>query len=263
MRTVLAVSLFAASFSALLFAPSAHAFTVDFASGAVEGFENINTLSGDGWVFATNSTQQPVAATTNAGWRQGDSSGLGIPSEAGTASSYVYIAGQNVSLGDPATSAGGLASVFLITPQVNFVAGGTLTFSTRTKLGNFNGEFLEVLQSSSGASTNVGTTPTSLGDFSNVLLSVGDLADNTVYPGGTSANNTYGTFSITTPTSGSGRFAFRYSGNDFGQNGSQGTIITLDSASYAVPEPSLGFSGVLAAGCMAIAGRFSRKLKKA
>jgi hypothetical protein len=247
--------------AALALSVNAPANAAGFASGQVEGFEDINTLSGDGWVFKTNSTQQPAAAATNAGWRQGDSSGLGIPSQAGTASSYIYIAGQNVSLGNPSSSAGGLASVFLITPEVSFVAGGTLTFSTRTKLGNANGELLEVLQSSSGNSTNVGTTPTSLGDFT-VLGSVGDLADNTVYPGSTSANNSYSTFSFTTATSGSGRFAFRYSGDDFGQNGSQGTVITLDSASYAVPEPS-EFMGVLAVGGMAVAGRFSKKLKKA
>jgi hypothetical protein len=298
MRRVLAVSLFAASFSALLFAPSAHAFGIkpfaaqqgmdvensldvsplfldfqktqsqdaqastdavvqnvaglvaDAITIASEGFEDVSQLAGRGWAFQNNSSPPPATPNATGNWRQG-TSGFQIPSEAGSPNSYIAVLGEDAS-NNPGN--GGQLSDWLITPQLSFDPGAIFSFATRTKLGTFVGELLEVRLSTNGDSTDVGSTPTSLGDFKTLLLSIGDLQDNTVFPGSVSANNTYGLFSITSglPKSGKGRIAFRYVGNDAGNNptggATQGNLITIDSVNYPVPEPvtsSMAGFGVL------------------
>jgi hypothetical protein len=188
-----------------------------------EGFEDINTLAQKGWAFANNSSPPPATTTATANWLQGNSGSFGYFDQASPTSSNAYIA---TDIGSTAAiTAPGQVSQWLLTPVLQFAAGGTFSFFTRTTNGNNRAELLEVLASTNGDST-------SIGDFKNLLLTLGSATDPTVYPGAVAASNSWiqfrsgttstygsGAFSATfanLPTSGTGRLAFRWSGTNAG-----------------------------------------------
>ena len=131
----------------------------------------------------------------------------------------------------------GVVSDWLLTPVVNLDNGFTFSFYTRgdVNAGSF-ADSLQVRLSTSGSSTNVGTTPTDLGVFTTLLLSV----NSTLAPGGFPTDWTPFTATVSglaAPTT--GRFALRYFLND---NVTQGSYIGVDSIVVsavvsAVPEP--------------------------
>jgi len=96
-----------------------------------EGFEDITSLAGAGWVFSDNSTP----GGDNPGWFQGNS-GV-FAAESGSADSYIA---ANF-LGAPI---GGSINNWLITPVFSVVEGSVVSFSTRTADLDF-GDNLEVL----------------------------------------------------------------------------------------------------------------------
>ena len=133
-------------------------------------------------------------------------------------------------------SGSGTISNWLITPTLSLVNGSTFSFFTTTAPGSAFPDRLELRMSLAGSSTNVGTTPTDVGDFSTLLLSVNP----TLAAGGYPETWTQFTATITglnAPTN--GRLAFRYFVTSGGPTGANSNIIGVDSVQYnAVPEPT-------------------------
>ena len=109
-----------------------------------EGFNDIATLPGDGWVLINDSA--PPGST---GWFQGNPAVF--PAASGPADSYIAANFNNAAFG-------GTVSNWLLTPQLDLVNGESLNFSLRL-LGEGVRDQVEVYVSDSGASA-------ALGDFS-------------------------------------------------------------------------------------------------
>lgn len=144
----------------------------------------------------------------------------------------------------------GTISNWLISPTLSLTNGDTFSFFTTTTPGSAYPDRLELRLSIAGTSTNVGTTATSVGDFTTVLLTI----NSALAVGGYPENWTQYTVTLsglTAPTT--GRFAFRYFVTSGGPTGANSNIIGVDAVQYnAVPEPStvvlFGAASVLAAG---------------
>ncbi len=192
-----------------------------------EGFDDVNTLAASGWVQVNNS-----AAPVTTGWFQGNS-GV-FPAFSGAADSYVAANFLSTS------TTNGAISNWLILPAITLDSTSVLSFMARLGGEGFT-DTLEVRFSPNGSSTNVGSTGTSVGDFS-ILL--GSYSGNTA--NGWEALS-YSLWGLTTPTT--GRLAFRYVSSD----ASLANYIGIDSVSVtaAVPEPSayllmaLGVAGLV------------------
>lgn len=201
-----------------------------------EGFDNIATLSGSGWFFQNNS--QPIGLTN---WFQGNSAVF--VAHSGATNSYM---GANFNNG------AGLATIsnWALLPTRTLQNGDQLRFWTRTVSNPSFPDRLQVRMSLNGASTNVGTTATSVGDFTTLLLDINPNYTTTGYP------NNWTQFTVTlsgisSPTP--GRLALRYFVENGGPSGANSDYIGIDTLEYAaVPEPAtmLGLSlaaiGVLA-----------------
>src|SRR5689334_4117076 len=130
--------------------------TANAAPLLTEGFDNISTLGASGWALVNNSTPGGFQPT----WFQGN--GGIFPAQSGAANSYIA---SNFG----AAGAGGNISNWLISPELFLNGGAELTFWTRSDGGSFP-DRLEVRWSASGASTDVGGTDSSVGDFTTLLL---------------------------------------------------------------------------------------------
>lgn len=189
-----------------------------FLGGFSEGFDDITNLPGNGWVQTNNS--DPLGTTS---WFQGND-GV-FPAQSGAATSYIAANFQN--------AAGvGTVSNWLLTPEINLENNATLTFYTRsTDSGTFP-DRLEVRMSTAGSSSDVGSTSTSVGDFTNLLLEINP----TLTPGG--YPNTWTEFTVTVSGLGApttGRLAFRYFVTNSGPSGSNGDYIGIDTVDYTLP----------------------------
>jgi hypothetical protein len=228
-------------------------------STLTEGFENVAGLSASGWAFQNNSNPAPFVTTPTANWGQGVA-GNPVNAQSGPNASYIFVGTE--STGGDVDGFNGQVSNWLITPELDFSQGGTFSFWTRTFQGNPANERVDVRLSNAGASTNVGTTPTDVGDFTTLLQTVGSLTAPLAYPGSVSGG-VYQQFTLNiAPTVGTGRIAFNYVGNDGGPNGTTSQFIAIDTASFApVPEPATVLGTPMALGFI-MAGLRS-KLKKA
>ncbi len=191
----------------LMSAGAAHAQTFS------ESFNTIDTLPGSGWATINNS--EPLGT---ANWFQGNVSFFAPQAGAG------YIA-ANVN----STAAHGTISNWLITPARTLTNGDTFQFWTRTVSTPVFPDRLQVRLSSAGNSTNVGTTSTSVGDFSVVLLDINPTYTTGGYPS-TWTQFTAVVSGLPAPTL--GRFALRYFVEDGGALGSHSTYIGVDEALY-------------------------------
>jgi len=212
-------------------------------AGFSEGFDDITTLAGSGWAQQNNSTP----AGTNPVWFQGNTTVFN--SHAGAANAYV--AANFNSVAGNAT-----ISNWLITPVVTLDNGSILDFFTRTVDSPAFPDRLEVRMSTNGASTNVGTLNTDVGDFTTLLLTVNSGLTTSGYPNAwTNFNHVLS--GLGGPTS--GRLAFRYFVTSGGPSGANSDFIGLDTVSYtdAVPEPATMV--VLGAAALAAAARKRRK----
>lgn len=205
----------------------------------VEGFDDISLLPGAGWSFQNLST----APLGNAQPFQGNDTVF--PSQSGAANSY---AGFNFQA-TAGTVGNETLSAWMLTPQIPLDNGTQISFFTRTTTGNPFPDRLQVRMSTAGASTNVGATDTSVGDFVDLLLDINPLLQvgPTFYP------ETFTQFNLTVSGLGgpaSGRIAFRYFVTDGGPNGANSNYIGVDTlAITAVPEPaSLTLVGLAGAG---------------
>jgi hypothetical protein len=206
-----------------------------------ENFNSVATLPGAGWVQTNNSN--PLGESN---WFQGNS-GI-FPAQAGAADAYI---GANfVNAG-----AGGNVSNWLILPELALDPTIALTFYTRTEELSFFPDRLEVRLSTSGGSSNVGATDTSVGDFSTLLLAINPTLDIGGYPEAW----TKFTVDLSGVLGGpiSGRLAFRYFVTNTDENGNYIGIDTVRVGT--VPEP--GTAGLLAlgmAGCFFVRRRSRR-----
>jgi hypothetical protein len=193
-----------------------------------EGFDNIATLAGGGWAMVNNSN--PVGLT---GWFQGNA-GV-FTSQAGAGDSYI---GANYN--NAAFPAGGNISNWLLTPTLTLGYDTILRFYTRTESGSQYPDRLEVRLSTNGASTDVGSTDTSVGDFTVLLATINPSLAVGGYP------ESWSLVSAELSNPGiplTGRFGLRYFVTD---NLTNANYIGIDSLTAdAVPEPStLAFAAI-------------------
>lgn len=201
-----------------------------FAQNFQESFDSYSALFNGANPWAVqNRSDSPAGGTT---WFAGDSAIL--PAQSGTG----YVAANYFSTGG--LTGAETVSNWLFSPVLNIVNGGTVTFWSRSAGGA--PDHLELRLSLAGASTNVGTTSASTGDFSILLLDINPL----LQPGGITGYPT-GWTQFTAVVAGApvggttGRLGFRYTVPNSGLNGVNGDYIGVDnltSTLTAVPEPS-------------------------
>jgi hypothetical protein len=194
----------------------------------VEGFDDISLLGAAGWSQANNST--PGGSTS---WFQGNTGVL--PASSGAADSY--IASNYLAAGF-----GGTVSNWLITPMLTLHNGDVLSFVVRVAGDGFL-DTLETRLSLSGASSDVGATAGSVGDFAVLLGSYSSSTD-----GGWVTQN-YTVSGLAGDTL--GRLAFRYLVGDTSVDGNYIGVDTVqvNTAGARLPEP-----GTLALSALALAG---------
>jgi hypothetical protein len=211
------------------------------ASLLTEGFDDISTLPGAGWVLTNNST------TSGISWLQGDDT---FPAgQSGGVNSYIE--------GGNAGGAGNI-SLWLLTPMLTLDNGVVLTFFTGSD--QLAADNLEVRMSTNGASSDVGITDSSVGDFTTLLLAINPTQDPAGYPAPWT-QFTATLSGLSGPTS--GRLAFRYFVTDTSTNGAFIGIdtVNVDSGPPApVPEPSNLTFGLVGLGLLI---GFSRRVRRA
>jgi subtilisin-like proprotein convertase family protein len=185
-----------------------------------EGFDVAVPLPG-GWSAQNNSN--PVGTT---GWGQGLPAVF--PSNSGAPNSYIFANFQN-------TANVGVISNWLISPQIALTNGDILKFYTSGTGSNFP-DNLEVRLSTNGASTNVGTGSSDVGDFTTLLLEINPTLSVGIYPDVW----TQYTINITGLSAGaSGRIAFRYFiATDAGPLGNNSDYIGIDDVLYTSFPPN-------------------------
>ncbi|HUR98636.1 MAG TPA: choice-of-anchor J domain-containing protein [Pyrinomonadaceae bacterium] len=203
------------------------------AQAITEAFDNITTLPAAGWFTQNNSA--PVGTTS---WFQGNPAVF--PAQAGATNSYI---GGNFN----ATTGTNTISLWLLTPNRTFNNGDTIKFWTRNPTDNPFPDRLEVRLSTNGASTNVGATSTSVGDFTTVLTTINPGLAVGGYP------EVWTEFTLTLsglPAGGvSGRVAFRYFVTGGGPTGDNSNYIGIDTFSYtpaaamATADAALDYDG--------------------
>lgn len=193
-----------------------------------ENFDNVATLSG--WTAAYNSTAGGVT-----GWFQGNT-GV-FDAQAGAADSYIAANFLNAGIG-------GNISSWLITPEFSLADAARITFYTRS--GGFFPDRLEVRVSQNGASADAGTTDTSVGDFTTLLLTINPALAFGGYPSDWTAFtlDIHNFFAFGT----TGRLAFRYYVTDTNSNAD---YIGIDSLVVDTPEP--GTLALLMTGLLGLA----------
>ncbi len=180
-----------------------------------EGFEDITTLPGAGWFEQNNSA--PIGVTT---WFQGNDTVF--PAQAGPTTSYL---GANYN----STAGTGTISTWMLTPEIDLSAIDTLTFYTRTVAGSIYPDRLQVRYSTNGASTNVGTLATDVGDFTNLALDINPTLAVGGYP---EAWTLYTLTAADISATGTGRIAFRYFVTGGGPSGANSNYIGIDTYQY-------------------------------
>lgn len=143
-------------------------------------------------------------------------------------------------------------SNWLFTPVRTLKNGDTLRFHARTATGSTYPDRLQVRLSLNGISQNVGTTNTSVGDFTTLLLDINPTYTVGGFPDAwTQYSVTLTGIAVPTP----GRFAFRYFVENGGPDGTNSDYIGIDTVSYTevVSAAEVSISGrVLADGGMGL-----------
>jgi hypothetical protein len=127
----------------------------------------------------------------------------------------------------------GTASVWLLTPELPLDNGYVFSFYTRTLLDWLWADRLEVRLSTAGASTNVGTLASDVGDFSRLLLTINPTLAQGGYPMTAWAHYSLRLNGIAPGAT--GRLAFRYYVTEAGNStaaANHGAYIGLDTVEY-------------------------------
>src|SRR5262249_36675603 len=131
-------------------------------------------------------------------------------------------------------------SAWMLMPNRVLSNGDVLTFYTRGPSPSNYPDRLQVRMSLNDGSTNVGSTNTSVGDFTTLLPDINPTYTVGGYPG--NSDGLWHQYSITlagigAPTS--GRLAFRYFVENGGPTGANSDYIGIDTVSYTqAPEPA-------------------------
>jgi subtilisin-like proprotein convertase family protein len=128
-------------------------------------------------------------------------------------------------------------STWLFAPVINIKNGDVFSFWTRAATGG--GVFpdrLEARLSTNGASTNVGATDATVGDFTTVLQSVNPTLTTTGYP---EVWTKYTVIISGITGTVSGRIAFRYFVTNGGPLGANSNFIGLDRVQYGTPPSAI------------------------
>ncbi|MBP6640246.1 MAG: choice-of-anchor J domain-containing protein [Bacteroidia bacterium] len=189
------------------------------AQSFTENFNNVANLFTSGWAQQNLST--PVG--TVPGWFQGNVTvftAYNAPDTSYIGANYNNVSGANT------------ISNWLFTPTRTFQNGDVISFWSRTVDAPSFPDRLEVRLSTNGASVNVGTTATSVGDYTTLLLTINSGLTTTGYP------NVWTQYTITisglgAPTS--GRVAFRYFVTNGGPSGANSDFIGIDNYVYTQP----------------------------
>jgi hypothetical protein len=225
----------------LLLLAAASAFSVNSQVLFQEDFTSPFTPTG--WSIQNLS----ASANPTLAWFQGNGAQV-FPAFNGGPNDYVGVNYNSSTSSAPAT-----LSTWLITPTLNIANGNVVEFATRTTTTATTPfpDRLEVYLSTD-AGTNVGSTPTSLGTFSTLLVSVNPNLTTTGYP--TTWTVYQATITgVTTPTV--GRVGFRYHVTNGGPSlqAANSDYVGLDAVKYFVPctQPTLTASqstGTICAG---------------
>lgn len=192
------------------------------AQSFTEGFETTSTFTD--WYFRNNS--DTIASTTlAANWSFADPLTT-FSAQAGSANSYLscnYASSNNI-------TTGATLSNWLFTPSRTFSNGDVISFYSRiTASPTAYPDRLEVRLSTAGSGLNVGTSSSSVGDFTTVLLTINPTLSSTGYPGSWTLY-TATISGLGAPTT--GRVAFRYYVTNGGPAGINSDFIGIDSYSY-------------------------------
>ena len=211
---------------------------VDSNSSFTEEFTNVSELPGKGWIFKNNS--EPVGSY---GWRQGlyqaaPSSKFPVPIIGFPAYSASSSPNDFISCDASCVNLEGNISSWLITPPLNVKNGDQVIFWARAlddlQYMIFTTDRVQVLMDTTSGTPDVGTSATSTGTFSNLLLDINDgyvENDNNGFP------IEWTQYTITISGLGSpktnARFAFRYFGTDAGINGPfYASVVGIDKLSF-------------------------------
>lgn len=203
--------------------PTAPAAVCSFA----EGFTDITTLTGTGWVQVNNSQPGPGLS----GWFQGDSSAFPAQSPSPVVSPTPLTAAYISADFNNGTGVSTLSN-WLISPPLQLQNGAQFTFWTRTATPVLAADRLQVRMSTNGSSSNVGTTATSLGDFTTLMM---DINPTYLTSGLGSYPRVWTQFTAIVSGLGgpvNGRIAFRYYVENGGPNGPNSDVIGIDTVSY-------------------------------
>jgi hypothetical protein len=183
------------------------------AQSYTQSFDDVTTLAASGW--SLNNLSTPIGTVPN--WFQGD-----VTVFPGFLTGYIGVNYNSV-------AAANTISNWMISPVTNLSNGSTITFYSRTVASPAFPDRLQVRLSTNGASTNVGATNTSVGDFTTALLEINSTLTTVGYP------NTWTQYTATisglaAPTT--GRIAFRYFVTNGGPSGANSDYIGVDQFAY-------------------------------
>ena len=198
-----------------------------------EGFEG--TFPPTGWVI--NNLSNPVGQST---WRKVDQSGTvdgtepGFPAFAGSTMAFVSYGSTST------TGSSNTISNWFLSPVLKLRDGATFSFYTRTYTASIYPDRLQVRLSTNGSSVNVGTTETSVGDFTTVICDINPSLTST--PGttcGAGYPDSWQQYTFTLSGLGTtcinGRLAFRYFVTQGGAQGANSFGVAIDNFSYTTP----------------------------
>jgi hypothetical protein len=204
----------------------------------IENFDNVSniTVNSDplkwAWLNKSQNAASNGAATDPSigGWFQGTPNGppATFNAQAGAANSYARADYSSAPLGN-------VFSNWFITPTFDFVAGDTFSFFTRTLTNSAYPDRLQIRQSSSLTSINVGNDWTTVGDFTQLLGEINPNLQSGGYP------ETWSQFTYNISTAFTGRIAFRYYVTDTNSNGNYIGLDTFSTSANLftpIPEPS-------------------------
>jgi hypothetical protein len=188
------------------------------AQAITENFDTLANLTAKGW------SQQNLSSPTGNGWFQGNAAVF--PAYNGNDTSYIA-----ANWASTTQTGSGTISLWLFAPSRTYSNGDTIAFYTRTSVPGTTAypDRLQLRLSTAGTSVNAGTSATSVGDFTTVLLEVNPNLTTTGYPS-TWTEYRAVISGLAAPTA--GRVAFRYFVTNGGGTGANSDFVGIDNFRY-------------------------------